>query len=121
MSGYSFILTDIHEQPAAGVEHFHRHRAQIEERLKDAKLGHALRRLPSGYPNSNRLSLTAVLTALNLTAMLCDLSPLAAASGHASDNAPLRHHAKTLRRAEPGRVSRRSRFEDSVLGRGEPQ
>ena len=44
--GYSFILTDIHHAPAAQVEHFHRHRAQIEERLKDAKLGQALRRMP---------------------------------------------------------------------------
>ena len=34
--GYSFILTDIHDAPAAQVEHFHRHRAQIEDRLKDA-------------------------------------------------------------------------------------
>ena len=28
--GYSFILTDIHWQPARWIEHFHRHRAQIE-------------------------------------------------------------------------------------------
>ena len=28
--GYSFILTDIHWQPAVWIEHFHRHRAQIE-------------------------------------------------------------------------------------------
>ena len=46
--GYSFILTDIPHQPTVWVEHFHRHRAQIEERLKDAKLGQALRHLPSG-------------------------------------------------------------------------
>jgi hypothetical protein len=37
--GYSFILTDIPHQPTVWVEHFHRQRAQIEERLKDAKLG----------------------------------------------------------------------------------
>ena len=52
--GYSFILTDIAEQPAAAVERFHRHRAQIDERLKDAKLGQALRRLPSADINANR-------------------------------------------------------------------
>ena len=40
--GYSFILTDIHDEAAVWVEHFHRRRAQIEERLKDAKLGQAL-------------------------------------------------------------------------------
>ena len=28
--GYSFILSDIHWQPATWIEHFHRHRAQIE-------------------------------------------------------------------------------------------
>ena len=28
--GYSFILTDIPHQPTAWVEHFHRHRAQIQ-------------------------------------------------------------------------------------------
>jgi hypothetical protein len=48
--GYSFILTDIpvSEKTTAQVEHFHRQRAQIEERLRDAKLGQALRHLPSG-------------------------------------------------------------------------
>ncbi len=96
--GYSFTLTDLPEQSAAAVEHFHRHRAQIEERLKEAKLGQALRHLPSGDQNANRLWLTAVICALNLSAMLCDLSPLAGASGRAPAGAPLRRHAKTLRR-----------------------
>ena len=47
---YSFIVTDIpaNEKSTAEVEHFHRQRAQIEERFKDAKLGQALRHLPSG-------------------------------------------------------------------------
>jgi hypothetical protein len=95
--GYSFIVCDL-DGDAASVEHFHRHRAQIEERLKEAKLGQALRHLPSGDQNANRLWLT-VLCALNLSAMLCDLSPLARASGQAPEGAPLRRHAKTLRRA----------------------
>ena len=110
--GYGFILTDIHDQTAAAVEHFHRHRAQIEERLKEAKLGQALRHLPSGDANANRLWLTAALTALNLSAMLCDLSPLAGASGAAPQHAPLRRHAKTLRRAllcVPARITRHAR------------
>jgi hypothetical protein len=110
--GYSFILTDICDQPAACVERFHRHRAQIEERLKDAKLGQALRRLPSGDINANRLWMTAVMCALNLTAMLCDLSPLARASGTAPANTPLRRHAKTLRRwliCVPARITRHAR------------
>jgi hypothetical protein len=110
--GYSFILTDIGDRPTAEVEHFHRHRAQIEERLKDAKLGQALRRLPSGDINANRVWMTAVMCALNLSAMLCDLSPLAGASGHAPDRAPLRRHAKTLRRTllcVPARITRHAR------------
>ena len=63
---YSFIATDIVEQSAVGIEHFHRHRAQIEERLKDAKLGAALRRMPSADHNANRTWMTACLRALNL-------------------------------------------------------
>jgi hypothetical protein len=119
--GYSFILTDIHDRPAADVEHFHRHRAQIEERLKDAKLGQPLRRLPSGDINANRAWLTAVICALNLSAMLCDLSPLAAASGTAPDGAPLRRHAKTLRRAllcVPARITHHARMTTFRLAAG---
>lgn len=119
--GYSFILTDIHDQDVAEVEHFHRDRAQIEERLKDAKLGQALRRLPSKDINANRVWLTAVICALNLTAMLCDLSPLAAACGHAPDGAPLRRHAKTLRRAllcVPARITRHARTTTFRLATG---
>jgi DDE family transposase len=95
--GYSFILTDIHWQPTASIEHFHRHRAQIEERLKESKLGQALRHLPSGDEHANRVWLTAALLALNLTAFCCDLCPAAGASSNAPDNAPLRRAAKTLR------------------------
>jgi hypothetical protein len=119
--GYSFILTDIGDQPAAQIEHFHRHRAQIEERLKDAKLGQALRRLPSGDVNANRVWLTAVLAALNLSAMLCDLSPLAGASEQAPANTPLRRHAKTLRRAllcVPARITRHARVITFTLAAG---
>ena len=97
--GYSFILTDIYHQPTAWVEHFHRHRAQIEERIKDTKTGQALRHLPSGDINANRVWLTSALLAVNLTAWCCDLSPAAAASGQAPDKrTPLRRHAQTLRR-----------------------
>lgn len=78
--GYSFILTD-REGSAQEVEHLHRSRAQIEERFKEAKLGQALRHLPSGDLNANRLWLQAALTALNLAAMLCDLSPALRAAG----------------------------------------
>lgn len=110
--GYSFILTDIPHQPTAWVEHFHRHRAQIEERLKEAKLGQALRHLPSGDEHANRVWLTAALLALNLTAWCCDLCPTAGASGKAPQHAPLRRAAHTLRRilfCIPARIVRSAR------------
>jgi hypothetical protein len=110
--GYSFILTDIAHQPTAWVEHFHRHRAQIEERLKEAKLGQALRHLPSGDQHANRVWLTCALLALNLTAFCCDLCPAAGASGKAPKDAPLRRAAQTLRRIlfnVPARIVRTAR------------
>jgi hypothetical protein len=48
--GYSFIVTNLDVstgERAATVEHWYRHRTQIENIFKDAKLGGALRRLPS--------------------------------------------------------------------------
>ena len=110
--GYSFILTDIPHQPTVWVEHFHRHRAQIEERLKDTKLGQALRHLPSGNHDANRVWLACALLALNLTAFCCDLCPAAGASGKAPDDAPLRRAAHTLRRilfCVPARIVRTAR------------
>jgi len=111
---YSFIVSDIpsQEMTTAEVEHFHRQRAQIEERFKDAKLGQALRHLPSGDLNANRLWLACSLLALNITAWVCDISPAAAASGTAPENTPLRRHAKTLRQmlfCVSGRIVRSAR------------
>jgi len=109
--GYSFILTD-REEDAAWIEHHHRHRAQIEERIREAKLGVALRNLPSGDINANRVWLFCALLAVNLAAMVCDLSPWAGASGCAPAGTPLRRAAKTLRKllfAVPARVIRTGR------------
>jgi Transposase DDE domain group 1 len=111
---YSFIVSDIPaaEKTAVEVEHFHRQRAQIEERFKDAKLGQALRHLPSGKLAANRLWLGCALLALNICAWVCDISPAAAASGSAPEDTPLRRHAKTLRRilfCVPGRIVRSAR------------
>ena len=110
--GYSFIATDITARTAVWIEHFHRHRAQIEERLKDAKLGQALRRMPSADHNANRVWMSACLLALNLAAMVCDLSPAAGASGTAPADAPLRRAATTLRRllfCVPARITHSGR------------
>lgn len=123
---YSFIVTDIpaSEKTTAEVEHFHRGRAQIEERFKDAKLGQALRHLPSGNVNANRLWLCCALLALNICAWVCDISPAAAASGQAADeDTPLRRHAKTLRRilfCVPGRIVRTARRTIVRLAEGFP-
>jgi len=111
---YSFIVTDIPatEKSAVEVEHFHRQRAQIEERFKDVKLGHALRHLPSGKLAANRLWLCCALLALNITAWVCDISPAAGASGTAPDHTPLHRHAKTLRHlffCVPARIVRTAR------------
>lgn len=112
---YSFIVSDIpaSEKTAVEVEHYHRQRAQIEERFKDAKLGQALRHLPSGKHAANSLWLCCALLALNICAWVCDISPAAGASGRAADQgAPLRRHAKTLRHllfCVPGRILRTAR------------
>jgi hypothetical protein len=111
---YSFIATDIpdSEQSTIEVEHYHRQRAQIEERFKEAKLGQPLRHLPSGDMDANRLWLTCCLLALNITAMICDISPTAGASRTAPDATPLRRHAKALRQilfCVPARITRTAR------------
>jgi hypothetical protein len=136
--GYSFILSDHPAQrPTAWVEHHHRHRAQIAQRLKDAKLGQALRHLPCRNMAANRTWMLACLCALNLTAMTCDICPAAAISSqtpqqasHEQDRAdhehhdldqpepqheqdlPLRRHAKALRHmlfCVPARIARTAR------------
>jgi Transposase DDE domain group 1 len=111
---YSFIVTDIPacEKTAVEVEHYHRQRAQIEERFKDAKLGQALRHLPSRDLNANRLWLCCALLALNICAWVCDISPAAGASGTAPEDTPVRRHAKTLRHlffCVPARIVRTAR------------
>jgi hypothetical protein len=122
---YSFIVSDIPagEQTATEVEHFHRRRAQIEERFKDAKLGQPLRHLPSGDLNANRLWLACCLAALNISALICDISPAAAASGNAPEDTPLRRHAKTLRHlffCVPARIVRSARQTILRLPQGFP-
>ena len=111
---YRFIVSDIpaKEKDTVEVEHYHRQRAQIEERFKDAKLGQPLRHLPSGDLDANRLWLACSLLALNITALVCDLSPAAGASAAAPENTPLRRHAKALRQilfCVPARITRSAR------------
>jgi hypothetical protein len=105
--GYSFILTDLDGDTAA-VERHHRERAQIEERIKDQKLGVSLRRLPFSDLEANRVWLHATALALNLLCLLSDLLYGADPPGHL----PRRRQAKWLRRlllCVPARVIHHAR------------
>lgn len=105
--GYSFILTDLDGEPAQ-VERHHRERAQIEERIKDHKLGVSLRRLPFSDLDANRVWLHATALALNLLCLLSDLLYGADPPGHL----PRRRQAKWLRRlllCVPARVIHHAR------------
>lgn len=105
--GYSFILTDLGGDPA-WVEHHHRDRAQIEERIKDTKLGVSLRRLPLSDLEANRVWLHCSTLALNLLALLNDLMFGPEPPGHL----PRRRQAKWLRRmllCVPARVIHHAR------------
>lgn len=54
--GYSFVVTNLEvsaPEHAVAVEHWYRRRSAIENIFRDAKLGAALRHLPSGYPQLN--------------------------------------------------------------------
>lgn len=70
--GYSFVLTD-KLGATADVERHHRERAQVEERIKDHKLGVSLRHLPFSDLEANRVWLHASALALGLLALLSDL------------------------------------------------
>jgi Transposase DDE domain group 1 len=127
--GYSFIISDHPAQrDTTWVEHHHRHRAQIEERLKDAKLGQALRHLPCRNIAANRTWMLACLCALNITAMTCEICPAAGISSQSPEqpehgepehdeqqpepDLPLRRHAKALRHmlfCVPARIVRTGR------------
>jgi hypothetical protein len=105
--GYSFILTDL-DGAAATVEHHHRDRAQIEERIKDTKLGVSLRRLPLSDLEANRVWLHCCALALNLLALLNDLMFGTEPPGHL----PRRRQAKFVRRmllCVPARVIHHAR------------
>jgi hypothetical protein len=87
---YSFIVTNL-TWHAVAFEWWFRQRALIEERIKDTKLGAALRHLPSGYQAVNRTWMWAALIALNISAWLQSL-----ARTDTTDNG--RAHGKRLRR-----------------------
>ena len=82
--GYSFIVTNLDVTTpgrAAALEHWYRHRTQVENVFRDAKHGAALRHLPSGYPEVNRAWMWGALLAASLTGWLHQLTARASPDG----------------------------------------
>ncbi|MCU0264388.1 MAG: IS1380 family transposase [Candidatus Nanopelagicales bacterium] len=106
---YSFIATnlplDTSEQVTA-LEQWHRGRTDIEDRIRDAKHGAALRHMPSGQHEVNAVWMWAALLAVNLNAWLHELAGLDNGAGRG------RRHLGRLRRDLvnlPGRVIHHAR------------
>jgi hypothetical protein len=75
--GYSFIVTNLDVstgEKAAAAEHWYRHRTAIENVFRDAKLGAALRHLPSGYPQVNKAWMWGALLAASIAGWLHQLT-----------------------------------------------
>ena len=75
--GYSFLMTNLDVstlEKAAAVEHWYRHRTQVENIFRDAKLGAGLRHLPSGYPEINTAWMWAALLAASIAGWLHQLT-----------------------------------------------
>jgi hypothetical protein len=101
--GYSFIVTNLDvstPDKAVAAEHRYRHRTAIENVFRDAKLGAAMRHLPSGYPQVNRAWMWGALHAVSIAGWLHQLTatpgPGRGLPGHGARNgqamiATLRH------------------------------
>jgi len=106
---YSFIATNLPTttlEQVAQLEQWHRSRTDIEDRIRDAKHGAALRHLPSGHHEVNAIWMWGALLAVNLSAWLHELADLD--NGHGRGRA----HLARLRRelvALPGRVIHHAR------------
>lgn len=106
---YSFIVTNLDISTCAKaqrVEAWFRHRTDIEDRIRDAKHGAALRHLPSGDQAVNTAWMWGALLAVNLSAWLHELGRLDDGNGRA------RGHLNRLRReliCIPGRVVHHAR------------
>ena len=106
---YSFIVTNLDittPDNARRVECWYRHRTDIEDRIRDAKHGAALRHLPSGSRAVNTAWMWGALLAVNLSAWLHELAGLDRGNGYG------RAHLARLRReliCVPGRVIRHAR------------
>jgi hypothetical protein len=84
--GYSFILTNlpvhtpdgpdggVDPEALAEVEHWYRHRTDIEALNKDGKHGAALRHMPSADPDINQVWMWAALLACAMSAWLQEIT-----------------------------------------------
>ncbi|GAA4264233.1 IS1380 family transposase [Dactylosporangium darangshiense] len=91
---YSFIATNLNVSTparAVAVEAWHRMRTDIEDRIRDAKHGAALRHLPSASRAANTVWMWGALLAVNLSAWLQELAGLDGGDGRG------RAHLGTLR------------------------
>jgi hypothetical protein len=112
--GYSFIVTNLDVstgERAAAVEHWYRHRTVIENVFREAKLGGALRHLPSSYPQVNTAWMWGALLAVSIAGWLHQLTatptPDGGLAGHGVRDgqamiATLRHRLIRI----PGRLVR---------------
>jgi hypothetical protein len=115
--GYSFIVTNLDVSTSAKaveVEHWYRHRTQIENLFRDSKHGAALRHLPSGHEPVNRAWMWGALLAATLTGWLHQLTARPAPDGTLRGHGTRGGHAMiaTLRRrliAVPARLVRHAR------------
>ncbi len=81
---YSFVVTNLDvstPDKTAAVEHWYRHRTQVENIFRDAKIGAALRHLPSGYPQVNTAWMWGALLAVSIAGWLHHLTATPAPDG----------------------------------------
>ena len=74
---YSFVVTNLDvstPERTVAVEHWYRHRTQVENVFRDAKHGAALRHLPSGYPQVNKAWMWGALLAVSIAGWLHQLT-----------------------------------------------
>ena len=97
---YSFIATNADVSTpakAAATEAWHRMRTDIEDRIRDAKHGAALRHLPSGNRTVNTVWMWGALLAINLSAWLQELAGLDYGDGRGRAHlGTLRHRLLTI-------------------------
>jgi hypothetical protein len=75
--GYSFILTNLDvstPDTAAAVEHWYRHRTEVENVFRDGKHGAALRHLPSRYREVNLAWMWGALLAATMAGWMHQLT-----------------------------------------------